>query len=126
DDVRARGEIGRVDLADDVGPGDHEVLVAPLEVGPAEILGGEVPLLDHRPHRAVDHEDALGEEADEVLRAGAEREGGIVHFSFFPLATMTWNGSPRLLAPISNSSSRRPASFIIFRSESSSETIPFA
>src|SRR6185295_9310076 len=123
DDVRPRGEVGRVDVADDVGPGEDEVLVAPFEVRSAEVLRGEVALLDHRPHRAVDHEDALGEQADEVLGAGAEREAGVVHLDFFPLATMTWKGSPRLLAPISNWRSRRPASFIIFRSESSSKPI---
>ena len=69
DDVGLRGEVGLVDAADDVGPGDDEVLVAALEIGPAEILRGEVRLLEHRPHRAVDDEDPLRQELEELLSA---------------------------------------------------------
>src|SRR5439155_22160430 len=71
----------------------------------------------------VDDEDALGEDLDQRLGGFSLGKVVVIHFAFLPLATMTWNGSPRLLAPISNWSSRSPASFIIFRSDSSSKPI---
>src|SRR6185436_5388240 len=85
--------------------------------------GREIALLDHGAHRAVDHEHALGEEGDEFLGALGQGRFGSLHLGFLPLATMTWKGSPRLLAPISNWRSLSPASFIIFRRESSSKPI---
>src|SRR5438045_2370927 len=95
DDVRARRIVGRVDLADHIGPREDEVLVAAFEVGAPKVLRAQVALLDHRPHRAVDHEDLVREELEELLRPGGERREGLAHLGFFPLATMTWNGSPR-------------------------------
>ena len=58
-----------MDLADHVGPREHEELVVALQVARvvAEALAAEVGLaelarLDHRAHRAVEDEDALGED----------------------------------------------------------------
>jgi hypothetical protein len=42
-----------VDLPDDVGPGEHEIVIAPLERFPPEVIGGEVVSLNARPHGAV-------------------------------------------------------------------------
>ena len=41
DDVAAGGEIALVDAVDHVGAGGAEVLVAPFELGAAEVLGGQ-------------------------------------------------------------------------------------
>ena len=60
DDVGPRLQVGAVDLRDDIGPGQDQVFVAPLELGAAEIVGGEVALLELGPHGAVDDEDAFG------------------------------------------------------------------
>jgi hypothetical protein len=69
DQVGARGEIRVVDLADHVGAREHEDLVVAAQVARvvAEALAAEVGLaelarLDHRAHRAIDHEDPLGED----------------------------------------------------------------
>ena len=66
DDVGARLEILLVNSEDDVGTRQHEhVVVAAQLLGmrrealAAEILFGQLVALDHRAHRAVEHEDAL-------------------------------------------------------------------
>ncbi len=59
DDVRARLVVLAMDVEDHVGPGEHEVFVAALERGAAEVVGRKVALLDHRAHRAIEHEDAF-------------------------------------------------------------------
>ena len=71
-------EVLLVDLGDDVGPRQHEdVVVAPQIVRmvreplAAEIGFGQLMPLDHRPHRAVEDEDAL-------RRAGAVEFGANV------------------------------------------------
>ncbi len=69
EDVGAGGEKALVDALDDVWTGQDEILVAALEVGTAEVLGAEIEGLDRRPHGAVEHEDALGEESLEKRRA---------------------------------------------------------
>ena len=58
-----------VDLADHVGPRqDQDVVVALqilrmiLEALAAEVGLGQLVALDHRPHRAVEDEDPLGEQ----------------------------------------------------------------
>ena len=61
DDVAADGEERLVDRLDDVGPREHEVVVAPLERFPAEVLRRQVVALDVRPHRAVVDEDATSQ-----------------------------------------------------------------
>ena len=58
-------------LGDEIGPGEHEVLVATLELGPAEVVGREVAALDPRAERAVEDEHPLTkcfEEAHEGSR----------------------------------------------------------
>ena len=60
DDVGAGREVAlRGSSRIDVGPREHEVLVAALEARPAEVVGGEVGGLDGGAHRAVEDEDAL-------------------------------------------------------------------
>ena len=75
DDVAADGEKRLVDRLDDVGPREHEVVVAALERLAAEVLGREVMALDVRPHRAVEDEHAA-REGREVRGLGrADRAG---------------------------------------------------
>ena len=59
-----------MDRADDVGPRQHEHVAVALEVARMvrEAVAAEVGLrqlvaLDHRPHRAVEDQDAFGEQA---------------------------------------------------------------
>jgi hypothetical protein len=66
DAVGPGGEVGGVDLADDVRPGAHEQLVAAVVA--LEVVGREVGVLDHRAHRPVAHEHAL-------LHGPQERQG---------------------------------------------------
>ena len=63
EDVGAGSEETLVHALDDVGPRQHEVLVAALQVGAAEVVGAEVEVLDRRAHGAVEDEDPLAEEA---------------------------------------------------------------
>ena len=69
DDVGAGFVVGAVDVEDDVGTGEDEMIVAAFERESAEIRGGEVALLDHGAHGAVEHEDAGGEGIFERLLA---------------------------------------------------------
>ena len=71
DDAGAAGPVRAVDVEDDVGAGEDEVIVAAFERGSAEIGGGEVALLDHGSHCAVEHKDAGGEGIFERLLARA-------------------------------------------------------
>ena len=48
-----------VDLVHGVGPGHHQQFVAPLELGAAEVLGGQLLQLQVGPHGAVEHDHAL-------------------------------------------------------------------
>ena len=50
---------------DDVGPGEHEVLVAALEVGAAEVVGVEVERLDVGAEGTVVEDDALRDRVEE-------------------------------------------------------------
>src|SRR6266481_3241790 len=61
-DVGAGREIFAVDVEDDVWARAHEIFVTAFERGAAEILGGEIALLQHRTHGAVEHKDALRQE----------------------------------------------------------------
>ncbi len=71
-DVAAGGEVPLVDAVHHVGAGDAEVLVAPLELGAAEVVGGQGDSLERRAGGAVEHEDAGVE--------GRQQEGGaLVH-----------------------------------------------
>ena len=61
DDVRTGGEVGAVDVADDVGARFDEILGAVLEHGATAIGDGEFALLEHGAHGPVEDEDAGGE-----------------------------------------------------------------
>src|SRR5207248_4202539 len=54
----------------DVGAREVQVLVAALEVGAAEIGGGEAGRLQHRAHGAVQHEDAARERLSQAGHGG--------------------------------------------------------
>ena len=58
DDVAAGGEVALVDAVDHVGAGGAEVFVAPLELGAAEVVGGQGDALERGAGGAVEHEDA--------------------------------------------------------------------
>ena len=55
-------QILAMNVENDVGTGDHQILVAAFEMRPAEILGGEIGLLQHGAHGAIQDEDALAEQ----------------------------------------------------------------
>ena len=56
DRVDAGLEVLGVHLLDQLGPGEHEVLVAALERGTAEVVGAEVLVLHPRAEGAVEDE----------------------------------------------------------------------
>ena len=59
------GEEGVVHPGDDVGAGQHQVLVAALEVGAAEVVGVQVEGLDVGAEGAVVEDDALRDRVEE-------------------------------------------------------------
>jgi len=74
--VAAHGEERLVDRLDDVGTGEDEVVVAPFQLLAAEVVSGGMMTLDVGAHRAIVHEDALGEGAEVRVRRICElREG---------------------------------------------------
>ena len=73
DAVDAHLEVGVVDAADDVRPGDVEDLVAALVA--LEVVHRGVGRLEHRAHRAVGDEDTLGERGAEEVGAAAQCGG---------------------------------------------------
>ena len=80
-DVRARVQVPGMDVANHIRAREHEVLVAAFEVSPAEILRGQLAILNGRAHRSVEHDDALVEQLIEelatiVLRHGARVSDG--------------------------------------------------
>ena len=48
---------------DEIRPGDHQVVVVPLQLRAAEVLGGQVVALDRGAHGAIEDDDALAEGA---------------------------------------------------------------
>ena len=50
-----------VDPVDDVGPAHHQQLVAPLELGTAEVVGGQLGQLEVGAHGAVEDDHPLGD-----------------------------------------------------------------
>ena len=70
DQIGAGRQVPLVHLADDVGAGEHQVLVAPLVGFAAEVRRTEVATLQIGPRRAVENEDALGEQRAETFGAG--------------------------------------------------------
>src|SRR5262249_46046702 len=75
--VGAGIEIRAVDVADDPRPGQDQVLVAALQLRPAEVRCLEILPLDERAHRAVEDEDPRGQRLakllDPLLGGGAHR-----------------------------------------------------
>src|SRR5690606_18821770 len=61
--IAADGEEARMDLLDEIRPGDHQVVVAPLQLRATEVLGGQVVALDRGAHGAIEDDDALAEGA---------------------------------------------------------------
>ena len=59
DDIGPGLQVGAVNVRDDVGAGQDQLLIAPLVLGPAEVVGGEVAFLELGSHGAVDDEDAV-------------------------------------------------------------------
>ncbi len=55
---------------------EHEVLVAPLEARPAEVVDGQVLALHPRAERPVEHEHAVAQRVEEVARRGSHRLQG--------------------------------------------------
>ena len=80
DDVRAGGDVFRVNLANDLRLGEHEEVVVSLEIlaGPigeavATVVGLlQLVLLDHRAHRAVEEDDALREQIAKGFFGGGD------------------------------------------------------
>ena len=55
-------EILAMNVEHDIGAGDDQVFVAAFEVRAAEIRGGEIGLLQHGAHGAIQDEDALAQQ----------------------------------------------------------------
>ena len=66
DDVGPGAEERLVQVGDDVGAGDRQDVGAALELGPAEIVGGETELLQVGAGRAVIDDDPLVDEVEEA------------------------------------------------------------
>ena len=76
DDVRAGVEVGAVDAGNDIRARQHQQVVVALQVlrvrletFAAVVRLAELVLLDHRAHRAIEDQDALGEESAEFFGA---------------------------------------------------------
>ena len=59
-------EVGGVEAGDELGSGDDEQLVAALEIGPAEVVGGEAGGLDAGAHGAVVDDDPFTGGGEEI------------------------------------------------------------
>ena len=91
DDVRAGLAIVPVDLAHNVRPGEHEVLVAAIQGGAAKVLGSEPRVLKPSAHRPVKHEDALCQafvEQAYAIEAGLHCTGAKATGGFAPSSIM--------------------------------------
>ena len=114
-------------LGDHVGPRQHqhvvvalEILRVRLEALAAEIGFGQLVALDHGAHRAVEDEDAFGEQAFEcrgrraVVVSGARCFVCVIGYfllfvGFVPIASSTANGSLVRRAPSATRTSSKPA-----------------
>ena len=86
DEVRTGFEVCRVDTADDVRLGQAQQVVVALEVAlpvgepiAAVVVLAESLALDHRAHRAVHHEDALGQRGPQLVGGVGLQGGGVRH-----------------------------------------------
>ena len=77
DDVGAGAQVGEMDVADRVGLGEIEQVVVAahlavpgVEARAAELLLLQLQRLDHRPHGAVEHQDALARQRAQLVRRG--------------------------------------------------------
>ena len=105
DDVRAGLEVAVVDLAHDLGLGQHQDVVGALQVArvvlealAAEVRLGQRVALDHRAHRAVEHQDPLAHDLRQQLDASCARvpQLDLGHFSYeFMVSRMSDGLSPR-------------------------------
>jgi hypothetical protein len=87
-----------VDAADDIGARQHEYVAVAFEIARVraepfspELLLRQLVALNHRPHRAVEDEDAVREKRVEPVSC--------CHRGFRPLAMSTVKGSPVLRVP---------------------------
>ena len=101
DGVDADVEERRVHAGDDVGPGEAQHLVAALERGAAEVVGGEVEALHVRAERAVEDDDALVHRVEVGLRAMDAR--GYAPGAAGPAARHPAVGCPRHVAIVTRS-----------------------
>ena len=58
-----------MDIEDHIGPGEDQVLVASLVLGSSEIVGTEIAVLEHGPHGAVEHQNPLAHEREQLFSA---------------------------------------------------------
>ena len=59
EDIATHLQEGGVDLGDQVGTGDDQIIVTPFQPRPAEVFCGERIALDGRAHRAVEDEHVV-------------------------------------------------------------------
>jgi len=69
DDIRAGVQVSAMDAEHHIRPGAHQVLIAPFECRAAEVLGSQLPLLQHGPHGPVENQYTLLEDVFERLQA---------------------------------------------------------
>ena len=81
DDVRSRLKILPVNIQHHVRPRSHQVLIAPFERSSAKVRRRQVALLQHRPHRAIQHQDSLRQQLPQCLPGFTQ----IPHSSLRPL-----------------------------------------
>ena len=70
DRVDARFEELPVHLGDQIGPGEHEVLVATFELGAAEVVLGQILALDPGSEGTVEDEDTGFESSQKIGHQG--------------------------------------------------------
>ncbi len=68
DDVRSGFKVLPVNIQNYIRPRSHQILIASFERSSAKVRRIQVALLQHRPHRAVQHEDPLPQQLPQSLR----------------------------------------------------------
>ena len=61
DDVAAGFQVAFMNRADELGPGENQILVATFELRAAKVGGRQIAVLDRGAHRAIEDEDAGSE-----------------------------------------------------------------
>src|SRR5205823_13350605 len=121
-------------VADDVGPRQDEHVHVALQIArvireplAAEIGVGQLSPLDHRPHCAIEDENALCEQLPQrVSKIGVHRDASCLRVFvavsvFVPPAISTVNGSPALRAPTPTFTSFKPHATSMRSSSASSK-----